>query len=214
VHGHRDELGFHGALQQAVFDLQGHQRRAAVLAREGLRQRTDPRRMVAQADVPHLALPHQLLHPAHQFLDGGVAIPEVAPQEVDVVGLQAPQRVVHGVHHGLRAASAAVGIHGPEVAAELGGDDHAIAMAGAGSGPEVVPEDLLAVSLGVDVGRVDEVPAELEVAGDHRVARGDIGAEAPFMAEGHRTKADRMDAEAASAKRDVVGGVRHVGRAR
>ena len=214
VHGHRDELGLHGALEQAVLDLQRHQRRAAVLAREGLRQCADPGRVIAQADVPHLALPHQLLHAAHQFLDGGVAIPEVAPEEVDVVGLQASQRVMHRVHHGLGAAAAAIRVHGPEVAAELGGDDHAIALPGAGPGTEVVPEDPLAVSLGVDVGGVDEVAAHLQVTRDHRIARGHVGAESPFMAEGHRTEADRVDAEAASAKRDVVGGVRHDVRAR
>ena len=59
------------------------------------------------------------------------------------------------------AGAAAVGVAGEEVGEELRRQHHVVAAAGARGEP--VAEDLLGVAVGVEVGGVDEVPAEVEV---------------------------------------------------
>ena len=126
-----------------------------MMARKRLRQRAHPGGVVAEAKVAHLALADQLLHAAHKFFNRSEAIPKVAPQEVDVIGSQPPQRVLHSVHHALATAATAVWVPWPHVSTKLGGNHHAITGASPGTGPEVVPNHLLAVSLGVDIGGID-----------------------------------------------------------
>ena len=69
---------------------------------------------------------------------------------------------------------------------------------------DVVADDLLRVALGVDVGGVDEVAAAVEVAVEDRCGLLDAGAPAPVLAEGHGAEAERADAQAGAAERDVV----------
>ena len=59
-----------------------------------LRLRHLPRRRVGEADVADLARAHQIVERAHRLLDGRVRVPGVHPVEIDVVGLQAAQRLL------------------------------------------------------------------------------------------------------------------------
>ena len=102
----------------------------------------------------------------------------------------------------LRPEPPPFGIAGVEVAAELRRDDEAIAPGGMAA--EVVADDLLGVALRVEVRGVDEVAAELDEAIDDLLRLLDAGAPAQVFAEGHRAEAERADAEAGAAERDVV----------
>ena len=70
--------------------------------------------------------------------------------------------------------------------------------------PDVVADDLLGVALGVEVGGVDEVAAELEEAVDDLLGLLDAGAPAEVFAEGHRAEAQRADAQTGAAEGHVV----------
>lgn len=128
------------------------------------------------------------------------------PEEVDVVGLESSEGVLDGVHEALAVGAAAVGIAGPHVAEPLGGDDESVAGARGAALvlDEVVAEDLLGVSLVVDVGGVDEVAAGVEVAVDELEGLLLLDADAPFGPEGHGAEAEWADAEAGAAEGDVV----------
>jgi hypothetical protein len=108
----------------------------------------------------------------------------VQPVQVDVVGLQAPQRVLARVDHRFAARAAAVGITRIKIAAELGGDRQAIAAGGVA--PYVVADDLLGVAPCVEVRRVDEVAAEVDVPVDDLLGHLHTGAPAEVFAERHR----------------------------
>src|SRR5258708_32151813 len=103
---------------------------------------------------------------------------------MSVFGLVPPQRLRQGGDDSLAAGAAAVGIAGIEAAEELRGDDDAIALAAIAA--NVVADDLLGMSLGVDVGGVDEISAAVQEARDDRFGLRDAGSPAPVLAEGHR----------------------------
>ena len=144
----------------------------------------------------------EILERRHRLLDRRVRVPVVEPVKVDVVGLQAPQRVLAGRDDGLAARAAAVRVAGIQVAAELGGDDEAVAASRVAA--DVVAEDLLGVTLRVEVRGVDEVAADLDVAVHDLLRFLDGGAPPEVFAERHRTEAQRADTESRSAERYVV----------
>src|SRR5262249_59260002 len=100
------------------------------------------------------------------------------------------------------ARAAAVRIAGVEVAAELGGDDEAVAARLVP--PYVVADDLLGVAPGVEVRGVDEVAAELEVAIDDLLGLLHARAPAEVFAERHRAEAKRAHAQAGAPEGHVV----------
>jgi len=86
----------------------------------------------------------------------------VHPVEVDVVGLQAPQRLLARCHKGLSTRSPGVGIAAIHVREKLRGDYHAVA---AGRMPaDVIADNLFRMPLGVTIGGVDEIAAEVDEA--------------------------------------------------
>jgi hypothetical protein len=89
-----------------------------------------------------------------------------------------------------------------EVCAELGGDDQAVPLGALFA--DVVTDDLLRVTLGVDVGGVDEVAAELDVTIDDRFGLLDAAAPAEVLAEGHGTEAEWAHAQARAAERHIM----------
>ena len=109
----------------------------------------------------------------------------MAPQEVDVIGSQPPQRVLHRVHHALATATTTVWVPWPHVSTKLSGNHHAITGASPRSGAEIVANHLFAVSLGVDIGGVYEVSAKFKVTADHGITVCDVGSKAPFCSKRH-----------------------------
>ncbi|HWM66444.1 MAG TPA: hypothetical protein VNO35_07650 [Steroidobacteraceae bacterium] len=106
------------------------------------------------ADFPRT---HEVLQRRHRFVDRRVDIPVVQPVQVDVVGLQAAQRVLARLDHRLTAGAAPVRIARIEIATEFSRDHQAVALRRVTT--DVVSDDLLGVALRVEVCRVDEVAA-------------------------------------------------------
>ena len=75
-----------------------------------------------------------------------------------------------------------------EVGAELDRDDEAVALVALTA--DVIVDDLLRVPLGVEIGGIDEVAAQLEVAVDDRLGLLDDASPAEILAEGHGAEAE------------------------
>ena len=92
-------------------------------------------------------------------------------------------------------------------AAHLGGDDHVLA-----SDLEIaqgLPEQRLGLALGIDVGRVDEIDAGVQRAGDQRrrallIHSADGAPEAGAAAECHGSQADFRDELPGPAERSIA----------
>lgn len=192
--GHLDELAFECALDQRVFKLDGGDRRPVFELCEHMGLRCLPRGCVRKTDVADLAGADEVVKGSHGFFDGCVLVPEVHPVEIDVVRSQAAEGLLACGDDAFAACAAAVWVGCVHVAAELGCDDDAIALVAILA--EVIAEDFLGVAFVVDVGRVDEVAACIEV-GIYEVV-GILGSrpKAPFLAESHGTHAQGGDAEA------------------
>jgi hypothetical protein len=78
-----------------------------------------------------------------------------------------------------------------EVGEELGADHDPVAQTR--SGLEEVADDLLGVTVGVDVGRVDEVAAAFEVVREQRLGVRRGHAPAAVLAERHGSQAELAD---------------------
>jgi len=166
--------------------------RPAAQLREGLRLRDLPRRRVGEADVAGLSRPHEVVERAHRLVDRRELIPAVHPVQIDVIGLQPPQRLLARGCDRLPARAAAVRIALIEVAEELGRDDDAVAARAVAS--DEVADDLLGVPLRVDVGGVDEIAAAFHEARDDGFGLGDARPPAPVVAERHRPETEGTDA--------------------
>ncbi|MBZ0172836.1 MAG: hypothetical protein K8E66_10680, partial [Phycisphaerales bacterium] len=158
--------------------------------------------MIGQPEVADLAGADEVVDGAHEFVDGAVLIPEVRPEQVDVVGLEAAEGFIDRGDHALAPAAAGVGVAREHVAGALGGDDESVAPGGVAA--DVVADDFFGVALGVDVGGVEEVAAAIEIGVDDFLGGLDIGAPAPVEAEGHGAEAEGADAEAGAAEGEVV----------
>jgi hypothetical protein len=70
---------------------------------------------------------------------------------------------------------------------------------------EPVADDLLRVAVGVEVGGVDEVAAEIEIGPENLLGFLDAGpGGAGVFAEGHGAESERADPQTGPAKGDVV----------
>src|SRR5712692_2041382 len=199
---HRHQLTFDGAFEQRILDLKSDEGRPAAELGDQLRLGHLPRRRVGDAEVAHLAGTHEILERPHRLLDGRVLVPVVQPIEIDVIGLQPAQRLLALGDDRLAAGAAPIGIADVEVAAELGRDHQAVSLVAVTS--DVIADDLLRVSLGVEIGGIDEVAAEPEVPVDHRLGLLDAASPAEILAEGHGAEAERAYAQARTAQGDIV----------
>ena len=87
-----------------------------------------PGRVVGRADIAHLALPYQVVEGAQGLVQRGLPVVGVRLVEVDVVGLQAGQRGLDGVHD-VAAREALVVRPVAHRSAHLRGDHQAVAVA-------------------------------------------------------------------------------------
>jgi hypothetical protein len=112
---------------------------------------------LGQAEVAHFPLANEVAHGPHHVLDGNVLVHAVLVEEVDVVGLEAAQRPLDGLTDVLGPAVHADDLSVLDLEPELGRDDRLVALS-----LERLSEQLLVVERAVDLGRVEEVHAELE----------------------------------------------------
>ena len=192
-----------GPVDQAVVRLDRVVARQTVLVAGPQCLGQPPCRIVGAADIAHLALLHQIVQRAHGLVDGRAGVIEVGLVEVDVVGVQPAQAVLHGCHDVAAAQSLAVGAV-PHAAANLGGQ-HDLAAVAACLHPAA--DDCLRHAAGVainpagvNVGSVDEVAAGLH-KGIHHLKRGWlVGRPAPL----HSAETKFTDLEAGAAQIAIV----------
>ncbi len=161
-----------------------------------------PCRRIGHADVAYLAGADEVVEGGQGLLDRRVDVPVMQPVEVDVIGPQPAQRVLAGGDDRLAPRASAVRIAGIEIAAELRGDDQAIALGGIVA--DMVADDLFGVALGVAVRGVDEVAAEIDEPIDDLLGFLDARPPAVVFAEGHGPQAHGTDPQARPAEGDVV----------
>ena len=151
--GVQHAVGFHAPVKQRVLGLDGRDGVHRVRPADGLG------RHFAQAQIAHLARPHQLGHGPHRLLNGHVRVGAVHVVQVDVVGTQALQGAVDG--HADVLGPAVDGESGAELPravnliAELGGDEVLRALAGNGLAHQPLVQQGT-----VEVGGVEQVHAQ------------------------------------------------------
>ena len=144
--------------------------------------------VIGGADHPHLALFHQPGEGVQGFLQRGVLVVAVRLVEVDAIGLQALERGLHRLLHiaGPEALATLAHVH-----AQLGGQDHLVALAAAGEPLAQHGLGFAAAVAGrparIDVGGVDEIQARFEQGVQHAKGLGFVQGPAEDVA----TKAER-----------------------
>lgn len=158
---------------------------------------------VGAADVADFARADEVIERPEGFVDGGVGVGAVELVEVDVVGAEPAEGGVDGVEDVLSGVALVPGERA-DAAEAFGGEDDALAIAGAGEPPS---ENLFGSALcpgrgseWVDVGGIDEGDAALEGA----VQDGERGGLVALEAEGHGAEAEAGNGEACSAEAGVL----------
>ena len=186
--------------------LDAHEAREALAFGEGVGALELPGEGVGEADVARLAGGHHLREALHHVVEGRVVVPHVADVEVDVVHAEVGEARVQALGDVALAADAGRDLCG-RARQELGGDHDVVASGEAG---ERASQVLLGRAALVGDGRVEEVDAGVERAGDDRAGVGLT--EGPRVlarrrvAEPHAAQADARDRQVASAEARVPHG--------
>ena len=151
-----------------------------------------PGHPVGAADVADLALGDEGVEGVKGLFDGGDGVGAVDLVEVDVVGREALEGGVDGVHK-VPAGGSDIVATGAGAAESFGGDDDV--LAGEADVPEGRGEGLFGFAIGVDIGSVDEVDAGVEGGLEEGVGTGLIDAgdglpDAFAGGKGHGAEAD------------------------
>ena len=133
----------------------------------------------------------------------GVVIPAVDLVEIDIIGSEAAEAVIDGMHDVLARKPALVGIVAHRVE-HLGGDDHAVAR-----GSEILeraPQNFLAHAQRIHVGGIEKVDSQFQRALDKRPALRLLqNPLAPLLrAVGHRAQADARHLEPCRSKSGIL----------
>ena len=146
------------------------------------------------------------MHGPHGLLDRRVGVGAMAVDEIDVVELQARKRSVDGLHQILAVEGVLfVGAIG-EPPEELGRND--VRCTTPAELLEHVAHDVLGLSLGVDLGVIEEVDARI-IGGSHAFARGivtELRAVADPRAEGELAQLQARRAQPAVIHHDPFEG--------
>src|SRR5690349_13344099 len=148
------------------------------------------RRRLAEAEVAHLPLLHELRHRPDGLLDRHVVVDAMLIIEVDVVDAEPLERGVAGATHVLRGAvdAEAVALLVADVA-ELRGENDLVASA-----LDRPTDEPLVGERAVHVGGVEEVDAEVERAVNGRDRRGFIAARVE-VGHAHTAEAEGGDGQ-------------------
>ena len=161
--------------------------------------------VVRAADVPDLALVHEIVQRAQRLHgDGGVLHVHLAANQCSRSGgAAATPRTRRGCACGTGPGRAAPGSGGREAA--LRGDEHALAPA-----VQPLPEELLRLARAVTVGGVDEVDARVKRAVQHPpplvFGAGDALHEPGRIAERHGAEGERCDLQTTAPQRTGIHG--------
>jgi hypothetical protein len=161
---HRDQLALDAPVQEVVGRLLAHEAVQPQLL--GRPQRLDhlPRGVRARADVAHLALADQVVERAQRLVDRDAALRAVDLVQVDVVGLQAAEAVLTGLHDVEAGVPPGVGVGVVHLAVDLGRQKHPVPLAAL---LERHAGHRFRLAAPVHVRGVDEVAAGVEEPVDH-----------------------------------------------
>ena len=157
VSAQRQHLALFLAVEQVVVVLHGDEARPAVALGDVLGLGELPGMHRRGPDVARLAALHDIVEGLHGLFDGRRVVPAVDLIQVDVVHAEAAQAIVNAGEDGLAREAAAVRRLAPGVI-DLGGHHDLVA---ASQLLERAAGELLAGAVGVAVGRVEEVDAQL-----------------------------------------------------
>ena len=186
-------VGLDGTDEDRVRRLLGHEPLKPPVARDPLCLDDLAARECGGADVADLALVDQVGQRRQRLLDVGMRFGAVDLVQVDPVGAEPPQRVLHRADDPAAGAALPVGIVAHR-AVELGGEDHVVPPAAG----ERLADDLLGLALPVDVGGVDEVDPGVQRGVDDPDRLVVIGV-AP-RAEHHRAEAELAHRDTGASK--------------
>lgn len=199
VEGRRDQLALDRTLQQRPLVLRRHEGDRAGLAGDVRGFGELPAGEVGVPDVADLALGDQLGERGQGLGHRGGRVGAVQLEEVDVVGVEAAQGLLHGTPN-VGAATAGTGggpvLHVHAVVTELGGEDDLVAAALEGL-PEV---DFGAAGAAVDVGGVQEGDARVQSGVDD--GAGGLGVQS--AAEVVAAEADGGDLQSRTAQGEMT----------
>src|SRR5271166_4697843 len=173
----RHQLGFWFAKHQRIFVLTRNERIQPAGLRRPLRLHHLPGGEVGTADVTHIAMPHEIVERAQRLLDRRARIRRVDLIQIDPVGAQPAQAVLH-LAHDVAARSADLHAFIVHRHAELGGEYDPLA---------VVAEDLAqaclrSAALAIGIGGVEQRDAEIKRLVDHLAGRLEVDAAAEIVA--------------------------------
>jgi len=152
-----------------------------------------------RADRTDLAAADQVRERGQRLLDVCVGVRSVDLVEVDVVGLQAAQRVLDRGHDPAPRGASLIGIV-THRATQLGGKDDVAAAS-----LERLPHDLFGLAVGVHVGGVDEVDPRVQCFVDDTDGVVVVGvADGPDGPEHHGTERIGTDLDAGAAEGAVL----------
>ncbi|SKX85499.1 Uncharacterised protein [Mycobacteroides abscessus subsp. abscessus] len=153
------QLGLCGAFDEAVLELQRRDRQGAADLGDGGSACHAPGREVREPRVEDLAFAREVVESAQQFFHRRDTVGVVRPEQVDVVGLQPSQALLHRTDHCL-ATVAGHEDSGRRVCplGELGGEHELVA-----STLQQPAEDLLGLAELIAVGGVEEVAARVGI---------------------------------------------------
>jgi hypothetical protein len=196
--GHRQEFGFAGSLNDAVFELGGDERRFALEVGHGVGLGDPPGGEVGSADVVDFALASEVIETAEDFIDGRREIVDVNPEQIDVLGVHPLEAGFNRTHHVLAMVAAAVGVGSVNAAIHQGvfrGNNDSVAVT-----LDEFSQVLFGLAFLVAVGGIDEVAAGRHVGVEDAPALFFVGTDgAPIDAESRAAEAEFGDAEAAAA---------------
>src|SRR6476619_3208186 len=146
---------------------------------------------LGEAEVPDLPLLNELLDGAGDVLDGNVGVDAVLVEQVDGVGAQPPQRLLHGAPDRVGTAVEAPRLAGGELETELGGDDDLVT-----DRFERLADEFLVREWPVDLRRVEERQAALDGGADEPDHVLPVGEGWEARAHPHAAQPSRRDLQA------------------
>jgi hypothetical protein len=158
-------------------------------AADGLRAR------LGQAEMLHLARRDEVAHRARHLLDRHGGIDPVLIEQVDRLDPQPPQRLLGDLPDARGLTVDAALSAGPEIEAELGGDDHLAA-----EGLQRLADEALIGEGAVDFGSVEEGDATLDRRADQADHLVPVRDHAAVMVHAHAAETDGRDGGSAASK--------------
>ena len=192
-----------GVRSSRVLQLEGDDRCPASETGNGCRLGRCPGRHVGEPYVPDLARGYQVIEGAKGLVHRRYRVEVVQPVDVDVVGLQAAQRILQLLDDGLAAGAAPIRVTAIEIPEELGAEHDPVTQARTAG--QVLADDYLGMAVGVHVGRVDRVAAPVKISGQDRFGLPRAAPPAQVLAEGHRPERERAETKTTAAERQVRG---------